>query len=130
MLVICLVIQAIFIYIVTTLLKKRIAIYVKNKAALMAHLTFVICAIFLLGSHLVQIYAWGLSLNISGIIHNLHEAMVFAGSSYTTVGFTGDSLPTGWQLMPVTMAVSGFFAFGWSASVLFVLSQALFSEKD
>jgi hypothetical protein len=84
----------------------------------------------LLISHLVQIYIWGLSLTIFDIIPSQHEAMVFAGSTYTTVGFVTDPLPVHWQLMTVIMAASGFFSFGWSTAVMFLLSQALFPAEN
>jgi hypothetical protein len=83
----------------------------------------------LLISHLVQIYIWGLSLTLFDIIPNSHQAMVFAGSTYTTVGFVTDPLPIQWQLMTVIMAASGFFSFGWSTAVMFLLSQALFPAE-
>ena len=84
----------------------------------------------ILVSHLVQIYMWGSALNMFDIITNRHQAMVFAGSTYTTVGFVSDPLSVQWQLMTVIMAASGLFSFGWSTAVMFLLSQALFpSEK-
>jgi hypothetical protein len=82
--------------------------------------------VILLTSHLLQIYVWGLALNLYGVIDSLHKAMVYAGSTYTTVGFITDPLPTQWQLLSIIMAVSGLFAFGWSTAVVFIISQALF----
>jgi hypothetical protein len=58
-----------------------------------------------------------------------HQAMVYAGSTYTTVGFISDPLPTQWQLLSVIMAVSGLLSFGWSTAVMFILSQALFPAE-
>jgi hypothetical protein len=55
--------------------------------------------------------------------------MVYAGSTYTTVGFVSDPLPTQWQLLSVIMAVSGLFTFGWSTAVVFIISQALFPAE-
>ena len=56
-------------------------------------------------------------------------AVIFAGSTYTTVGFTDDPLGAGWQLLAVTMAISGLFSFGLSTSVMFMLAQAVYPGR-
>jgi hypothetical protein len=97
---------------------------------ILGQVLFFAAILLLLVSHLVQIYMWGTALNIFDIIPNQHQAMVFAGSTYTTAGFVSDPLSVQWQLMTVIMAASGLFSFGWSTAVMFLLSQALFpSEK-
>lgn len=126
----CLIIQALFVMIVTTRFKSAVRALVNDNRWILAQSVFFSGILLLLISHLVQIYVWGLSLTVFDIIPNPHQAMVFAGSTYTTVGFVTDSLPVHWQLMTVIMAASGFFSFGWSTAVMFLLSQALFpSEK-
>jgi hypothetical protein len=68
--------------------------------------------------------------------HRLSQACVCGGilrlltQSYTTVGFVTDPLPVHWQLITVIMAASGFFSFGWSTAVMFLLSQALFPSEN
>jgi hypothetical protein len=65
----------------------------------------------------------------SGAEKNAHQAMVFAGSTYTTVGFANDQLPYSWQLVTIIMATSGLFSFGWSTSVMFLLAQTLYPSQ-
>lgn len=126
----CLIVQALFVMLVTSKFKNGVRQLVSSDRWILAQIVFFAGILFLLVSHLVQIYIWGLALTIFDIIPNQHQAMVFAGSSYTTVGFVTDPLPVHWQLITVIMAASGFFSFGWSTAVMFLLSQALFpSEK-
>lgn len=90
-------------------------------------LTFVIGAVVLLSIHLVHIYIWGYALFLPGIVTPLSAAVIFAGSTYTTVGFADDPLKGDWQLLTVIMATSGLFSFGMSTSIMFMLSQKIFS---
>jgi hypothetical protein len=130
MILLCLIIQALFVMVVTSKFKSGVQQLVSSDRWVLAQIVFFAGILLLLISHLVQIYVWGLSLTLFDIIPNQHQAMVFAGSTYTTVGFVTDPLSVHWQLITVIMAASGFFSFGWSTAVMFLLSQALFpSEK-
>ena len=102
---------------------------IKEHKNLQAHFVFLLGILLLLTSHLCQIYIWGLALNVYGVIDSMHQAMVYAGSTYTTVGFITDPLQTHWQLLSVIMAVSGLFAFCWRTAIIFLISQAFFSEE-
>jgi hypothetical protein len=126
----CLIIQALFVMVVTSKFKSAVRKLVNGDRWVLAQGVFFAGILLLLISHLVQIYVWGLSLSLFDIIPNEHQAMVFAGSTYTTVGFVADPLPVYWQLMTVIMAASGFFSFGWSTAVMFMLSQALFPSEN
>lgn len=125
-LVICVVIQSLFVLLAVLKCKPNIQLLMSKNKTFLAHFIFLLGIVILLTSHLLQIYVWGLSLNLYGVIDSLHNAMVYAGSTYTTVGFITDPLPTQWQLLSIIMAVSGLFAFGWSTAVVFIISQALF----
>jgi hypothetical protein len=130
MMVLCLIVQALFVLLVTTQCKPSVRKLMNENRWILGQVLFFAAILLLLVSHLVQIYMWGSALNIFDIIPNQHQAMVFAGSTYTTVGFVSDPLSVQWQLMTVIMAASGLFSFGWSTAVMFLLSQALFpSEK-
>lgn len=126
----CLIIQALFVMVVTSKFKAGVRNLINSDRWILAQIVFFAGILMLLISHLVQIYIWGLSLTLFDIIPNSHQAMVFAGSTYTTVGFVTDPLPIQWQLMTVIMATSGFFSFGWSTAVMFLLSQALFHAEN
>lgn len=130
MLLLCLVIHAFFVLLVTTKFKNSIQAFVHDKKRIKAQITFYVSIIVLLVSHLIQIYVWGQFLYRWDIIDAEHHAMVFAGSTYTTVGFTSDPLPIGWQLLTIIMAVSGVFSFGWSTAIMFLLSQTLFPSEN
>ncbi len=125
-LIICVVIQALFVLLAVSKCKPNIKVLISENKAFLAHFVFLLGVLTLLASHLLQIYVWGYALNLYGVIDSLHKAMVYAGSTYTTVGFIADPLPTQWQLLSIIMAVSGLFAFGWSTAVVFIISQALF----
>ena len=129
MLVTCVVIQATFVFLVVSKGKRSIKNLRRAENDFQAHGVFIACVLMLLSSHLIQIYVWGYALHAYDIIANQHQAMVYAGSTYTTVGFITDPLPTQWHLLSVIMATSGLFTFGWSTAVMFILSQALFPEE-
>lgn len=90
-------------------------------------LTFLVGAVVLVSIHLLHIYIWGYSLYLMGIVMPLKTAILFAGSTYTTVGFADDPLTGTWQLLTTIMATSGLFSFGMSTSIMFLLSQKIFT---
>lgn len=96
----------------------------------LAHLLFFASIVILLMSHLAQILIWPMFLYWPGIMPNPNHAVLLAGSTYTTVGFVTDTLPEQWQLLEVIMAVTGLFAFAWSTSIFYALSQQLYREED
>ncbi len=122
----CLAVQAITVVLVMNPVKMQASSLVKRKRHLVAQLVFFGATVLLLLSHLAQVYIWGLSFNLAGIIENDHEAMLFAGSTYTTVGFVDDPLAQKWQLAAIIMATNGFFSFAWSTSAMFGLSRILY----
>ncbi len=124
--VVCLIVQGLAVVIVMNPVKSRIRRLVSQRSFIVAQCVFFGGAVILLLSHLAQIYAWGLSLNLTGILLNQHQAMLFAGSTYTTVGFVDDPLAQDWQLAAIIMATNGFFSFAWSTSAMFGLSRVLY----
>lgn len=129
-LLLCVSMQGSTVTVVMTLFKARLRALVAQKRSLLAHATFFAAIIVLLLSHLLQIYIWSLFLYFPGIMADIHAAVLLAGSTYTTVGFYNDTLPLHWQLLEVTMAVTGLFAFAWSTSIMYALSQQLYREED
>ena len=90
---------------------------------------FFVMAFILALSHLLEIYIWGLALSLSGLIPNPHQAVLFAGSVYTTLGVNTNPLPISWDLVMVTIALSGVISFGWSISVLFNMTQIIHTAR-
>lgn len=107
------------------LLARRLALTGRS----LSQLKFVLGAVVLVLIHLLHIYIWGFSLYLTGTVKAFSTAVIFAGSTYTTVGFTDDPLGAGWQLLAVTMAISGLFSFGLSTSVMFMLAQAVYPGR-
>lgn len=91
---------------------------------------FYVTAFVLTISHLIEILIWGYALSWSGLISNTHRAIVFAGSTYTTVGYGANPLPVEWDLVMVVIALNGMVAFGWSISVLFGMTQVVNSARQ
>lgn len=103
----------------------------KYPAGLRGHqVTFLVGAVVLVSIHLLHIYIWGYSLYLMGIVMPLKTAILFAGSTYTTVGFADDPLKGTWQLLTTIMATSGLFSFGLSTSIMFLLTQRIFTLLD
>ena len=129
-LLLCLLMQGSTVVLVMTKFKPRIRVLAKGRRSFMAHVLFLGSILILLMSHLAQIYIWALFLYAPDIMSNIHRAVLFAGSTYTTVGFSNDNLPLQWQLLAVIMATTGLFAFAWSTSIMYALSQQLYPSED
>ncbi len=126
----CLAVQAGFVVAVMTVAKARIRAYMATREKVKAQAVFFLGILVLLLSHLAQIYIWGLALYLSELVMSIHSAIIFAGSTYTTIGFVANPLPLQWQMLLVIMAVSGVFSFGWSTSIMFGMSRFLYSVED
>lgn len=68
--------------------------------------------------HLLEPLLWALPIYLSGILPSLRDAYYFVLQSYTTLGAGNVALPDNWRLFGPVIAISGLFAFGWTASVL------------
>jgi hypothetical protein len=73
--------------------------------------------LMLLALHVVEILIWSTVLVYAGLVPDWRIAGLFAGSTYTTIGYN-DILPRGWGMLSPLIAISGLFSFGWSGSVL------------
>ena len=125
LLILCILIHALFVFFVANRGRKEIVPAAEAGLTMKAHMFFIAYMLILLISHICQIFIWGVTIYIFDVIQNPHVAMVYAGSTYTTVGFMSDPIPNKWQLLSVFMAISGLFTFGWSTSIMFALSQTL-----
>ncbi len=82
-----------------------------------ADLLFVGAVMALLALHLTEVMLWTAALVFSGIIGDWARAAYFAANCYTALG-EPFSLPHAWRIVPPIIAISGIFAFAWTASVL------------
>jgi hypothetical protein len=93
---------------------------------------FYISMVLLAAVHLGEIFLWGLSIFFLGLQDSLREALLLAGSTYTTVGFEADTMPAGWTFYPIFIAVSGLFSFAWTTARMMGMSdlsrQAFFQK--
>lgn len=126
----CLLAQGTTVVTVMTVFKSRIRASVSGGNVVLAHVYFLSAITSLLLSHILQIYIWSVALYMPGIMPNIHHAILFTGSTYTTVGFANDTLPQQWQLLAVIMAMTGLFAFAWSTSIMYALSQQVYRAED
>lgn len=126
----CITVQGGTVALVMGQMKPRLRTLAQVKRMGLAHLMFFASIVILLMSHLAQIMIWSMVLYWPGIMSNPHHAVLLAGSTYTTVGFADDTLPQRWQLLEVIMAVTGLFAFAWSTSIFYALSQQLYRVED
>lgn len=74
-------------------------------------------------THIAEILIWGLALYGFKLLPDLGESILFAGSTYTAMGFMEDILPDGWKMLAVIIAFSGMFAFAWTASVMISMTK-------
>ncbi len=65
---------------------------------------------------LTAILVWTVALYANGLIDNIHLALLFAGSTYTTLGIYSDTLPDGWKSVAFYIAFSGLFSFAMATS--------------
>ena len=88
-------------------------------------------AVFLLlALHVLEIIVWAAALVLAGLVPDWRTAGLFAGNTYTTLGYGAYVLPRGWGMMSPLIAISGLFTFGWSGSVLVDLVARCQKIKD
>ena len=129
-LLLCIAMQGSTVALVMGKLKPKLRALAEQNRDALAHLVFFGSILVLLASHIGQILLWAIFLYTPGIMANPHHAILLAGSTYTTVGFANDTLAEQWQMLEVIMAVTGLFAFAWSTSILYALSQQIYPSED
>lgn len=74
--------------------------------------------------HICEIMLWTFFLVWLGLMTDGVQALLFAGSCYTTVGFVSDVLPVGWKSLAFFIAFTGLFSFAWTTSVMIGMTSA------
>jgi hypothetical protein len=72
----------------------------------------------ILGLHLLEIIIWAFALDRLGLITHVHDAIYFCANAYTTVGYGTVDLDSHWRNIGPIIALSGFFTFAGTTSVL------------
>ena len=83
---------------------------------------YFLAIILLMAVQMAVIIFWGLALNALSLIQDPREAIRFAGSSYTTLGYVVVDLPVGWQFFPSVIALSGLFAIALATACMLHIS--------
>ena len=83
-------------------------------------LLFMILAV----SHIVHIGLWAVTLQWTGAFTNIEDALYFALTSYTTVGYGDVTLGPDSRILGTLSAFAGILTFGMSTALL----VALFSQ--
>jgi hypothetical protein len=92
--------------------------YLHSNRLMACIVVFYFSIIGLVVTHLIEIMLWGLALFKMQLFTNLPDAVLFAGSTYTTLGFYSDVLPIGWKMTIIIISFSGMFCFAWTTSLL------------
>jgi UDP-N-acetylmuramyl pentapeptide phosphotransferase/UDP-N-acetylglucosamine-1-phosphate transferase len=74
-------------------------------------------------THIFEIIFCGFVLWALNLLSGINESILFAGSTYTAMGFMDDILPIGWKMLAVTIAFSGMFTFAWTASAMVSMTK-------
>jgi hypothetical protein len=77
---------------------------------------FYLSFLFIALIHLTEIIIWAIYITQLKLIDDGIQALMFAGSCYTTVGFVADVLPTGWKSLAFFISFSGLFSIAWTTS--------------
>jgi voltage-gated potassium channel Kch len=84
--------------------------------------------LLMLSSHLVEISIWGYVLSLTGLVPDLHKALFFSASTYTTLGYGNDIMPEAWNAITAVIALSGMFSIAWTTSFLIGM-VAIFHDR-
>ena len=88
----------------------------KKKQYEWVYFHFYISFFFIALVHILEIVIWAIYLTQINLIKNGLDALMFAGSCYTTMGFVEDILPTGWKSFAFFISFSGLFCIAWTTS--------------
>ena len=74
--------------------------------------------------HIAEILMWALFVVLLNLIPSPIDAILFAGSCYTTIGFVSDILPPGWKSLALFIAFTGLFSIAWTTSVMIGMTES------
>ena len=77
---------------------------------------------YLMIVQIIVIILWGIALYALSLIKDPLEAIMFAGSCYTTMGIVTEVMPTGWKFIAIIIALSGLFAIALATSTMINMS--------
>ncbi len=108
------------------LTRQNLAAHQYNRVFFHFYAAFVFLAMF----HLTEILLWAVFIIGLGIMQTPIEAILFAGSCYTTVGFESDTLLAGWKSFAFFISFSGLFSLAWTTSIMIGMTTAYKNAWD
>lgn len=81
-------------------------------------LHFYISFSFIALIHIAEVLLWAAFIYQANLLKDGIEAILFAGSCYTTLGFVEDILPNGWKSLAFFISFSGLFSLAWTTSIM------------
>lgn len=121
---------------------RRISIYYEINARIhlgrdcynRVFLTYLISITFLMLIQVILMIAWGSYIYLLGLSDHIFDALLFAGSCYTTIGVVSDNMPNAWKLQAIFIALSGLFAIALSTAAMLNMAplfrQAWYRKHD
>lgn len=121
---------------------RRIAIYYEINARIhlsgsnynRVFLTYLTAVTLLMLVQVLSIIVWGVFINLLGLVDHPFNAILFAGSCYTTIGIVSDVMPNAWKLQAIFIALSGLFALALSTAAMLNMAplfrQAWYRKHD
>ena len=85
-----------------------------NRVFIHFYISFILIACI----HICEIVLWSFYLVSLNLMSDGIQALIFAGSCYTTVGFAADTLPEGWKSLAFFIAFTGLFSIAWTTAVM------------
>lgn len=108
------------------LTRQNIRLTEYNRVFFHFYATFVFFAMF----HLLEILIWAIIIIGLNIMKDPLQAVLFAGSCYTTVGFESDALRDGWKTFAFFISFSGLFSLAWTTSIMIGMTTAYKNAWD
>lgn len=102
---------------------------VEKKRTWLARPCLYFSIIILLASHLAEIMIWAYALVFANLVTNIQSAIYFSGSTYTTLGYGSDIMPTAWNSITAVIALSGMFSIAWTTSSLMSMLSAFHPQS-
>ena len=121
---------------------RRIAIYYEFNARVhlgksaynRVFMTYLTAVTFLMMVQVLSIIGWGGFIYALNLIDHPFNAILFAGSCYTTIGIVSDVMPNAWKLQAIFIALSGLFALALSTAAMLNMAplfrQAWYRKHD
>ena len=78
--------------------------------------------IYLIMVQVLAITIWALTLRVMNLINDPLDALLFAGSCYTTISIVSDVMPPGWKMLALFIALSGLFSVALSTAAMLNMS--------